>query len=102
MNIKIFGLKDQVNFASASEDGKIVIFIPQVSTHARAKFLPRSREFYNNGDKLGWIKYWLMTFNLPNSPKFSLATILRYTAYKYIHNSPAIRQLYLLGGIILT
>jgi len=36
------GLKDLVNFASASGDGKIDIFAPQVSTHARAKFLSGS------------------------------------------------------------
>jgi len=47
-NIKMFGLKDLVNFASvsASEDGKIVIFTPQVSTHACAKFLSGIQEFY--------------------------------------------------------
>jgi len=40
-NVKMFGLKDLVNFASASAsmDRKIVIFAPQVSTHACAKFL---------------------------------------------------------------
>jgi len=37
MNIKMFGLKDLVNFASASGDGKI---------YAHAKFLSRSPEFY--------------------------------------------------------
>jgi len=43
-NIKIFGLKDLENFvsASASGDGKIVIFTPQVSTHTCAKFLSGS------------------------------------------------------------
>jgi len=52
MNIKMFGLKDQVNFASASASGdkKIVIFAPQVSTHlvthACAKFLSECQEFY--------------------------------------------------------
>jgi len=35
----MFGLKDLINFASASGDGKIDIFTPQVSTHACAKFL---------------------------------------------------------------
>jgi len=56
----MFGLKDLVNFASASAsgDGKIVIFAPQVSTYARAKFLSGSREFYRNADKFGWVKYW--------------------------------------------
>jgi len=38
MNIKMFGLKNLVNFASASGDGKINIFAPQVSTHAHANF----------------------------------------------------------------
>jgi len=62
------------NFASASVKGwryfKIDIFVPeftpQISTH-------------KNGDKSGWVKYWQMTFNSPNSPKFSPATILLYT-----------------------
>jgi len=53
-------------------------FIPPISTHACANFLFRSREFYKNGDKFGWVKYWQMTFNLP---KFSPATILYYTVY---------------------
>jgi len=67
--------------ASASGDGKIVIFTPQVSTHTCAKFLSRSREFYKNGDKFGWVKYWQMTFNSPNSPKSSPTTILHYMVY---------------------
>jgi len=53
MNIKVFGLKDLLNFASvsASEDGRSAIFTPQVSTHAHVKFLFRSREITKNGDK---------------------------------------------------
>jgi len=48
MGVKMFDLKDLVNFAfaPASGDRKIVIFAPQVSTHAHAKFLSRSREFH--------------------------------------------------------
>jgi len=46
MNINMFGLKDLVTFASASEDGKIFIFVPQASIHAHIKFLSGSREFY--------------------------------------------------------
>jgi len=42
----MFGLKDLANFASASGDGKVDIFSPQVSTHAHAKFLSGSQEFY--------------------------------------------------------
>jgi len=46
---KDVGLKDLVSFAfasaSASGDRKIVIFIPQVSTHTYAKFLSGSWEF---------------------------------------------------------
>jgi len=80
-NIKMFGLKYLVNFACASGDGKIDIFIPQVSTHTCAKFLSKSQEFYKNGDKFGWVKYWRITFNLPNSLKFSPTTILLYTVY---------------------
>jgi len=45
-NIK---MKDLVNFTSSSEDGKIYIFAPQVSTHlaihAYVKFLSRSQRF---------------------------------------------------------
>jgi len=80
MNIKMFVLKDLVNFAAVSAlgDGKIVIFVPQVVTHTRAKFLSGSQEFYKNGDKFGWVKYWQTTCNLP---KFSLTTILHYTSY---------------------
>ena len=78
------------NFALVSAEGqryfKIDIcapeFTPQVSTHAHVNFLSGSREFYKNGGKFGWIKYWQMTFNSPNSPKFSPATILRYTVYR--------------------
>jgi len=55
-NIKIFGLKDLINFAPVSGDKKIDIFAPQVSTHARAKFLSGSQEFYKNRDKFGWVK----------------------------------------------
>jgi len=53
----MFSLKDLVNFASPSEDGKIDIFVSQVSTHARAKFYLEV-EFHKNGGKLGWVKYW--------------------------------------------
>jgi len=54
----MIGTKNLLNFAfiSASGDGKIVIFAPQVSTHAHAKFLFGSWEFYKNGDKFGWVK----------------------------------------------
>jgi len=60
MNIKMFGLKDLVNFASASASGdrKTVIFAPQITTYACANFLSRSQEFHKNGDKFGWVKYW--------------------------------------------
>jgi len=39
----MFGL-NLINFASAFalEDGKIIIFAPQISAHARAKFLSTS------------------------------------------------------------
>jgi len=42
----MFGLKDLVNFVSASGDRKINIFAPQFSTHAHAKFLSGNQEFY--------------------------------------------------------
>jgi len=49
----MFGLKDLVNFAStsASGDGKIVIFTPQVSTHA-CKIFIRNLGVSKNRDKL--------------------------------------------------
>jgi len=75
MNIKMFGLKDLVKFASASGDRKIDIFAPQVSTHVHAKFLSKSLEFYKSGDKFGWVKYWQMTFNLPKFPPPQFCTI---------------------------
>jgi len=37
---------DLVNYASASGDRKIDLFASQVSTHARAKLLSGSQEFY--------------------------------------------------------
>jgi len=36
----MFALKDLVNFASDSRDGKIDIFIPQVFIYTCAKFYP--------------------------------------------------------------
>jgi len=42
-------------------------------------FYPQVKSFTKNGDKFGWVKYWQMTFNSPNLPKFSPARILRYT-----------------------
>jgi len=78
----MFGLKDLVNFASDSRDGKIEVFIPQVSIYTRAKFLSRSREFTKNGDKFGWVKYWQMAFDSQNLPKFFPTTILHYTVIK--------------------
>jgi len=67
--------KDLVNFTSASEEEKIDIFAPQVSTHAHENFYPEVESFTKNDDKYGWVKYWWMSFNLP---KFSSATILLY------------------------
>jgi len=54
-------------------------FAPPISTHARAFFYREVASFTKNGDKFGWVKYWRMTFTSPNSPKFSPATIFRYT-----------------------
>jgi len=55
--LRLSGLKDLVNFASASGEGKIDILALQVSTQAHAKFLFESQEFYKNGDEFVWIKY---------------------------------------------
>jgi len=52
----MFGLKDLVNFASASGDGKINIFAPQDSIHACVKFYLEVESFTNNEDKFGWVK----------------------------------------------
>jgi len=55
----MFVLKDLVNFASASGDGKIDVFSPQTSTHTHEKnFYPEVECFTKNGDKFGWVKYW--------------------------------------------
>jgi len=85
-NMKIVSLKDQILILLQLGDGDISRFVfalefaPPISTHTCPNFLFGSREFYKiNGDKFGWVKYWQMAFNLPNSPKFSPATILHYT-----------------------
>jgi len=75
---------ERLNFTSASDRGqryfKIYIFTPEFapsfSTHVHANFLSGSWEFYENGDKFGWIKYWWMTI-----AKVFPARILRYTVY---------------------
>jgi len=75
----MFGLKDLVNFASTSGDGKIVVFAPQVSTHACAIFFIQKLTVLQ---KFIRVKYWQMTFNLPNSPKFSPDAILHHTVHQ--------------------
>ena len=37
-------------------------------------------QFYDVA-KFGWVKLWRIALDSPNSPKFSPATILRYTVY---------------------
>jgi len=58
-NIKMFALKDLVNFASttASGNGKIVIFGPlrPLLTHVQ-NFYPQVEGFTKIGDKFGWVK----------------------------------------------
>jgi len=55
-------------------------FAPPISQYSRTcNFYRKVASFTKNGNKFGWVKYWRMTFNSPNSPKFSPATILRYT-----------------------
>jgi len=49
-------------------------------------FYPEVESFTKYGDKFGWVKYWQMTFNSPNSSKFSPTTILRYTVCKLQHS----------------
>jgi len=48
------------------------------------------KSFIKNGDKFGWVKYWQMTFNSLNSPKFSLARILRYMVFGYLGDTATI------------
>jgi len=51
-------------------------------THTHAKFYPEFESFTKHG-KIVWVKYWWMTFNSPNSPKSSSATILNHTVATY-------------------
>jgi len=55
MNIKMFGLKDLVNFAlvSASGDKKMVIFALKFPTHTHEKFYSEVKSFTKNGVKFG-------------------------------------------------
>jgi len=58
--MKIIGLKNQIllMFQLGDRDiSRLTSLHPQVSIHARAKFLSGSQEFYKNGDKFGWVKY---------------------------------------------
>jgi len=76
----MFGLKDLVAKFSfcfrGQKDGHLCT--SGLSTHAHAKILFGSQEFYKKGDKFDWVKYWQMTFDLP---KFSPTTILCYMIY---------------------
>jgi len=78
MNIKIVSLKDQILLLLKLANGDILRLTSSHPTHARAIFYTEVTSFTKNGDKFGWVKYWQMTFN---SPKFSRATILRYTVF---------------------
>jgi len=49
-------------------------------THMQT-FYSEVKSFTKNGDKFGWVKYWRMTFNSSNTPKFSPARILHYTVW---------------------
>jgi len=81
-NIKIVSLKDQIllQLQLWDEDiSRLTSFYPSshlqsLLTHVQT-FNPEVESFIKHGDKFGWVKYWQMTFNLPNSPKFSPATI---------------------------
>jgi len=59
MNIKIFGLKDLINFASASGDGDISrltsLHLRSLFTHMQTYYLD-VESFTKNGDKFGWVK----------------------------------------------
>jgi len=77
-NIKIVSLKDQILHLIQLEDGdisRLTSLYP--SSHLQSLlmrmqiFYPEVESFTKNGYKFGWVKYWWMTFNLPNLPKFS-------------------------------
>jgi len=56
-------------------------------------FYPEVKHFTKNGDKLHWIKYWQMTFNLPNvHQSFPLPQFLCYMVV-------AILTIFFIGGI---
>ena len=87
-SIKIVSQQDQILLLLQLEDGDISRLIsshpslhPQsLLTHMQTFHL-EVENFTKNGDKFGWVKYWQMTFNLPNSPKFSPTRILCYMVY---------------------
>jgi len=87
-NIKIVIPKDQILLLLQLGYGDISrltashlnSLLQSLLTHVHT-FYPEVKRFTKNGDKFGWVKYWRMTFNLPNSPKFSPATILHYTLF---------------------
>ena len=59
-------------------------------------FYPVDEDFTKNKDKIGWVKYWQMIYNSPNSPKFSPTRILRYMVLSFLPGlclTTAIRQL---------
>jgi len=77
-------LKDQILLLLQLGDGDISrLTALHPSSHLQSllmhmeTFIQKFRVLYTkNGDKFGWVKYWRMTFDSPNSPKFSPTTIL--------------------------
>jgi len=83
----IVDLKDQILILLQLGNGDISylhmsLHLRSLLTHLQT-FYKEVKNFTKNEDKFGWVKYWRMTFNSPNSPNFSPATILRYTVYHY-------------------
>jgi len=90
-NIKIIGLKDLILLLFHLRDGDISRWTSShPSSHLRS-LLTYMQTFYllvkSFTKKWRWVKYWQMTFNLPNLlPKFSLPHFC--TIWHYVVNFP--------------
>jgi len=77
MSIKIVSLQDQILLLLQLGDGDISRLTSSHPSSQLQSLLMHVQTFYleveslqKNGDKFSWVKYWQMTFNSPNSPKF--------------------------------
>jgi len=90
MSIKIVSPQDQILLLLQVVDGDISILtsshpsshLQSLLTHMQIFYL-EVESFTKNGDKFGQVKYWQMTFNSSNLPKFSPARIVRYMVLLY-------------------